>query len=214
MSKTKKFIDKIVPMVLEDYKVSGILPSLTIAQAILESGWGTSELTIKANNLFGIKAFNDWKGKIYNINTKEYTSDGNIYNANANFKSYDSWKGGIEDHSVLLLGNRYVKVRAAKNYKDACSEVYKAGYATDPNYPSKLIKLIEDYKLYEYDKASIASSNSDKYFRVRLSWNNPKSQISACKDLLNAIQEVKKNNTYKVFDEEGNEIYPNYHLHK
>ena len=148
-SKTSNFINKLAPLAVEDYKTSKVLPSLTIAQAILESGWGESELAVKANNLFGIKADSRWTGKIYNTETKEYYNGSNTATTvSANFRSYDSWEGGVKDHSGFLQADRYSKVISAKNYKTACEEVYKAGYATDPQYTSKLVKLIEDHKLH------------------------------------------------------------------
>ena len=209
-SKTANFINKLAPMAMEDYKTSKVLPSLTIAQGILESGWGESELAIKANNLFGIKADSRWTGKIYNTETKEYYNNSNTPTTiNANFRAYDSWEGGVKDHSDFLQADRYSKVIGAKDYKTACEEVYKAGYATDPNYTSKLIKLIEDYKLYEYDKTNTSSSSSSsELYRVRKSWSDSASQKGAYSVLNNAIAEAKKYSGYKVFNSKGVQVYP------
>lgn len=97
----------------------------------------------------------------------------------------------------------------AKDYKVACDEIYKAGYATDPNYTSKLIKLIEDYKLYEYDKTNTSSSSSSsELYRVRKSWSDSASQKGAYSVLENAISECKKHNGYKVFNSKGAQVYP------
>ncbi len=148
--KTDNFINQIGPLAELDMQKTGVLASLTIAQAILESGWGESELTLKANNLFGIKASASWKGATYTRETREYVNN-EPYTVTADFKSYNSWNESISDHSALLQNARYSKVLEATNYKVACEEVYKAGYATDPNYPTKLIKLIEQYHLHQYD---------------------------------------------------------------
>ena len=101
MANTDNFLNKIKPLVIADYGTSKVLPSLTIAQAILESAWGTSELAVNANNLFGIKASN-WTGRVYNKETKEYRSDGTVYTVIAAFRAYDDWAGGINDHSIFL----------------------------------------------------------------------------------------------------------------
>lgn len=213
-SKTSNFINKLAPMAVEDYKTSKVLPSLTIAQGILESGWGESELATKANNLFGIKADTRWTGKVYNTETKEYYDNSNIpTTVSANFRSYDRWEGGVKDHSELLKADRYSKVLSAKNYQEACTEIYKAGYATDPNYTSKLIKLIEDYKLYEYDTTNASSNSSSstittELYRVRKSWDDASSQKGAYSVLDNAIAEAKKYSGYKVFNSAGVQAYP------
>ena len=209
-SKTSNFINKLAPLAVSDYKRSNVLPSLTIAQGILESGWGESELATKANNLFGIKADSKWTGKIYNTETKEYYNNSNTPTTiNANFRAYDSWDGGVKDHSDFLQADRYSKVVKAKDYKVACEEIYKAGYATDPNYTSKLVKLIEDYKLHEYDKTNTSSSSSSsELYRVRKSWSDSASQKGAYSVLNNAISEAKKHSGYKVFNSVGVQVYP------
>lgn len=150
-SKTDNFISKISPLAVQNMKQTRVLASLTIAQAILESGWGESTLAQKANNLFGIKAGSTWTGKVYNTNTKEYTNDSSYF-TKSDFRVYESWDGSILDHSKILQAKRYEKVLEATDYKVACKEVYKAGYASDPSYPSKLINLIEKYNLFEFDK--------------------------------------------------------------
>ena len=158
----KEFIIKIKDYAIDNYKKHKILPSLTISQAILESGFGESTLSKKANNLFGIKAYSDWNGDVYSINTREYINGSYVY-IKAKFKSYSSLKDSIADHSTLLLTDKYKSVRLANNYITACNEIHKCGYATAPNYSKVLIDIIEDYKLYEYDnlaKKSLSPSYS------------------------------------------------------
>ena len=212
-SKTSNFINKLAPLAVADYKISKVLPSLTIAQSILESGWGESELAVKANNLFGIKADARWSGKVYSTETKEYYDSSNTPTTiTTNFRAYDNWEGGIKDHSEFLQADRYSKVINAKDYKTACEEGYKAGYATDPNYTSKLIKLIEDYKLYEYDTTNTSSNTSStttpELYRVRKSWSDIVSQKGAFSVLENAIAECKKYSDYKVYNSSGAQVYP------
>ena len=145
-----EFIQSIKTGALKGKKDYGILPSLTIAQAILESGWGTSQLALKAKNLFGIKAFSNWTGKRITMKTTEWY-DGQKTIINADFRAYDSFNASIEDHNKLLTNSRYKHVRLSKDYKDACQEIYKCGYATDTSYPDKLVKIIEENKLYRFD---------------------------------------------------------------
>ena len=147
----QEFIDSIKDGAIECYKKYHVLPSLTIAQAILESGWGKSAI---GNNLFGIKAGSNWTGKTQTVGTSEYGSGG-YYHINATFRDYDSIDDSIEDHAKLLTNSRYDSVRAATNYKTACQEVQKDGYATSPTYANSLIKLIEQYNLDQWDNISV-----------------------------------------------------------
>lgn len=148
----RKFLAMVGPLAQADMQKSGILASMTIAQAILESGWGTSELATKANALFGIKADARWSGKAYSKDTKE-CYDGVTYTTiTALFRAYDSWAASVADHSAFLLANkRYAAVVGERDYKAACRAIKAAGYATDPGYPEKLIGLIEKYGLTVYD---------------------------------------------------------------
>ena len=137
----------------------GILPSITAAQAILESGWGSSELA-KApnNNLFGIKDSEDWHGEIVTVPTQEYLN-GDYITVNAAFRKYASWNDSVVDHAKFFTStewrkNNYRKVVNETDYRIAAQELKNAGYATDPSYPGKLISLIEAYKLYEWDAVS------------------------------------------------------------
>ena len=164
-TKTDHFIEKIAPLAISDMAKTKVLASLTIAQAILESGWGESELAVHANNLFGMKATDAWRGVTYTKETREY-KDNEPYNIKTKFKVYDGWAESIRDHSSLLQKERYTKVLEAKDYKVACEEIYQAGYATDPNYPNKLIGLIEQYDLQRYDFTSVKETGLTLYYRV------------------------------------------------
>ena len=134
----------------------GILPSITAAQAILESGWGSSELAkVPNNNLFGIKDSEDWHGEIVTVPTQEYLN-GDYITVNAAFRKYASWNDSVVDHAKFFTStewrkDNYRKVVNETDYRIAAQELKNAGYATDPSYPGKLIRLIEAYKLYEWD---------------------------------------------------------------
>ena len=153
----KAFIDRVGALAAEDMQKSGVLASLTIAQAILESGWGKSGLTVKANALFGIKAGTSWKGRVYSAKTQECYDGVNFTTVTALFRAYDSWEESVADHSALLTGAaRYKDVIGERDYKTACRAIKAAGYATDPQYADKLIRLIESYGLTAYDGAGQA----------------------------------------------------------
>jgi len=152
--KQKDFIDIVKPGAISTYREYKVLPSLTIAQAILESAWGTSVLATQANNLFGIKWTEGCGYEYVTKQTKEYVNNQWI-TINAKFRKYSSVDESILDHAVLLQKSRYSKVLVAKDYKEAATEVWKAGYATDPNYPQKLISLIEEHGLYKIDEEAL-----------------------------------------------------------
>ena len=122
----------------------GIPASITLSQGILESGVGKGRLAVQANNHFGIKC-HDWNGKkIYHDDDEEQEC----------FRKYDNPEYSYRDHSLFLSNRgRYSFLFDFKrdDYKQWARGLKKAGYATDPKYPQKLIDLIERYELYKYD---------------------------------------------------------------
>ncbi|MFL0250591.1 glycoside hydrolase family 73 protein [Clostridium neuense] len=149
----KKFINTIAPYAKEVYKQDKIFASITLAQAMLESGTGSSKLTKKANNLFGIKANKYWTGRTIQMPTKENYNGKDVVEV-ATFRAYDNWDESIEDHTNFLKKNSiYTQhgVFTAPNYEAQAEAIQAAGYATDPNYANQLIALIKKYKLYKYD---------------------------------------------------------------
>ena len=167
----KNFIEVVGAIASTDMKNSGVAASLTIAQAILESAWGKSELTKTGNALFGIKATSNWKGKTLKRKTTEY-EDGKKVQVEAEFRAYDTWEDSVKDHSAFLKKyKRYAKVIGETDYKEACKAVAAAGYATDPTYAKNLIELIETYELYNYDTKNTETDNLEaeekKYYRVQ-----------------------------------------------
>lgn len=155
----QEFIERVGALAAADMKKSGVLASLTIAQAILESGWGKSGLTVKANALFGIKAGKSWKGKVYSAQTQECYDGATFTMITALFRAYDSWAESVADHSALLTGAaRYKAVIGERDYKTACRAIKAAGYATDPQYADKLIQIVENYSLTVYDGAESATA--------------------------------------------------------
>lgn len=151
----QNFINSIKDGAMESQRKYNILASLTISQAIVESGWGRESI---GNNIFGIKVGSNWKGKKQLVDTREFVN-GEWINIKAWFRDYDSIADCIEDRNKFLQYPRYKKVLTSKNYKEACIEISKSGYATDPNYTKMLIDIIEQNKLYEFDKEVVEVSN-------------------------------------------------------
>jgi hypothetical protein len=162
-SEQQAFVSKVGALAAVDSRRSRVLASLTMAQAILESAWGTSELAVKANALFGIKADSRWSGKTYTKVTKE-CYDGKTYiDVTAAFRAYDSWEQSIADHSAfLVVGSRYAAVIGETGYRAACRAIKAAGYATAPDYAEKLINIIEAYGLAIYDAEAVNEGGTSK----------------------------------------------------
>ena len=151
-----EFIESIEQQAYINYKKYGILPSITIGQAILESGWGKSQLAMEHNNLFGIKADSRWNGDIATMTTNENYSDV----IEASFRKYDSKAESIEDHGLFLYENERYTVNGvfiAKDYRSQALALQSAGYSTAKNeageliYADKLINIIKNYNLMLYD---------------------------------------------------------------
>lgn len=140
-----KFRDLITPLAQDESIRSGIHPLITISQAAHESAWGTSVLTQKANNLFGLTG-DSWEkiGKpIIKMQTDEYIN-GLRKSMLRPFRAYTSWAESIRDWSTLLHQPHYKLALAAAQKGDItafATEVSKAGYATDPSYTPKLIQV-------------------------------------------------------------------------
>lgn len=144
----EEFIKKIQPLANETYNKYGILPSITSAQAILESDWGRSKLAQQANNYFGIKGTGP-AGSII-MNTWEEVG-GKKINILDSFRRYNTMQESFDDYGKLLNNSNYTNVKNANDYKSASYALQASGYATDSKYPAKLINIIEENKLYEFD---------------------------------------------------------------
>ena len=161
----------------------GIPASITLAQGILESGAGKGRLAVQANNHFGIKC-HDWNGKkIYHDDDEEQEC----------FRKYDNPEYSYRDHSLFLTNRgRYSFLFDLKkdDYKQWAKGLKKAGYATDPKYPQKLIDLIQRYQLYKYDNIVLKKKNKrykvkkgDTLFSISEKFNMPIDAIIELNDL-------------------------------
>ncbi|EGO86284.1 cell wall-binding protein [Clostridium botulinum C] len=152
MDKQMEFINKIKDVATQTQKEYKIFASVTISQAILESGWGESSLAKTYNNLFGIKALRDWDGPVANMETKEWTRNGTI-TVKQPFRIYNSWAESILDHAKFLQKEWYTEagVFTAKDYIEQINAIFNGGYTTDPNYVNKILDLIDKYHLNKFD---------------------------------------------------------------
>ncbi|TVP91185.1 glycoside hydrolase family 73 protein [Alkalibacterium sp.] len=147
----QSFIDAVATYAVPLQETHGIKPSIAIAQAIVESNWGKSGLSVRENNYFGIKG----SASEPSYATLEY--DDEWIEIRASFRTYSSMEESVTDYANLLAGgtdwnpNLYQPVIEAEDYKEAAHALKSAGYATDPSYPEKLIDIVEQYSLYEYD---------------------------------------------------------------
>lgn len=139
------YIQKYAHIAVSEQAKFGIPASITLAQGLLESGAGKSELAMKSNNHFGIKCHTGWTGE------RTYHDDDAAQEC---FRKYKNVSESYDDHSLFLTSRpRYADLFSLKatDYKGWAHGLKKAGYATDPNYAHKLIKIIEDYGLHQLD---------------------------------------------------------------
>ena len=143
--KAQAYIDKFAPIAQDEMRQYQIPASITLAQGILESGVGFGRLAVEGNNHFGIKCHRGWNGgKVFHDDDAKGEC----------FRTYDDPAESYRDHSVFLSGRQRYAFLFKLNKKDYVAwakGLKKAGYATDPKYPKKIISIIERYKLYKYD---------------------------------------------------------------
>ena len=145
------YITLYAPLAVESMKNYGIPASIKLAQGILESGSGNGTLCRTANNHFGIKCKEEWTGE-----SVAHTDDA----PDECFRKYPSALESYNDHSEFLANRSFYRnlfTLDKSDYKAWANGLKKAGYATDPRYPQKLISIIERYKLYEYDRIALNS---------------------------------------------------------
>ncbi|MDB4682437.1 glucosaminidase domain-containing protein [Crocinitomicaceae bacterium] len=141
-----EYVENYSSYAIQNMRMYRIPASITLAQGILESGSGKSELARKSNNHFGIKCGSHWSGG------KTYHDDDA---KNECFRAYKSVLDSYNDHSKFLTSNnRYSNLFTLQidDYRSWAKGLSKAGYATNPNYASRLISIIEDLKLYSFDE--------------------------------------------------------------
>lgn len=218
-------VTKVATLFTASQKQSGILASVSMAQFILESGYGKSELAQNANNCFGMKSSlsgNNWAGSawdghsVYTMQTGEQNTDGSYVTVTADFRKYGSIEDSIADHSAYLLGamngskKRYEGLAGCTDYKKAVQIIKDGGYATSLDYMQNLCRVIEQWNLTQFDVAASVTpvTPAATLYRVRKNWSDTASQKGAFRDLSNAKACADKNPGYSVFDENGKAVYP------
>lgn len=150
------FIKRYKDIAIQEMERTGIPASIKIAQALLESGAGKSDLARKANNHFGIKCGGDWTGKTYYKEDDDRDARGKIIPSC--FRKYNKAEESWVAHSEFLRGRyRYQALFQldSKDYKAWAHGLRQAGYATNPNYANDLIRVVETYQLYQYDEVRV-----------------------------------------------------------
>jgi flagellar protein FlgJ len=143
----EQFVSRMLPAAQQASQASGVPAQLIMAQAALESGWGRREIRAEdgrnSYNLFGIKADRSWKGSVVETTTTEYVN-GAAQKTRATFRAYGSYEESFSDYAKFLVSNpRYNNVRATQDPAEAAHGLQRAGYATDPQYGGKLIRIMK-----------------------------------------------------------------------
>ena len=206
----QEYIKQYNQMAIDHMKSYRIPASITLAQGLLESGAGMSELARKSNNHFGIKCGSGWKGR-----SVRHTDDA----PNECFRAYRHASESYADHSAFLVnGQRYAFLfkLSITDYKGWAHGLKKAGYATDPSYGYKLIDIIETYSLHQYDKQGAYSKRQLR----RNPWLLNPHTIYMANDMAYIV--ARKGDTFAMLAKElgvsrsklisYNELYPEYQL--
>lgn len=162
-----QYISQYKAIAISEMHRTGIPASIKLAQGLLESDWGRSDLASQGNNHFGIKCGGSWEGKSYYKEDDDRNKSGELIASC--FRSYDDPYESYIAHSDFLTRNNkqsrygFLFELSPTDYRSWARGLQKSGYATDPNYPKKLITIIEKYQLFLYDKEStfIAIDNND-----------------------------------------------------
>lgn len=235
------YIDKVSKIAVNLYKETKILPSVIVAQTCLETGYGLgkdSTLLMEVNNLLGMKAellsstwaeFSVWNGKSITKRTPE-VYNGVLTYINDKFRVYTDYENCIRDYEMFLLhvkngsGYKYRKVAGMTDPREVITAISRGGYATDPSYITKVMKLIEENDLTKYDKqagvnaktetktATDTATKSTKVtpYRVGTGWKSGScvGQVGAYAILANAKQRADELGAkYYVYDNNGKQVY-------
>jgi flagellum-specific peptidoglycan hydrolase FlgJ len=149
----EQYIQTYKSLVIDSTKGTGLFPSLMMAQAMLESGNGASNLAAGYNNHFGIKAGTSWRGRMVNMRTREVITGQGI-TTGAYFRVYESPVDSFRDRNQMLISSSHYRNAGVFNTstpEEQAMALQRAGYATDPNYGNVLISLINEYNLKSLD---------------------------------------------------------------
>ena len=193
-----EFLETVSKLVVEENNKRGnpLFSSVVIAQAICESGWGQSQIMMKANAIFGIKAFSDWKGKVYNSKTQECYDGINYTNIDACFRAYNNLQESISDYFDLITKTeRYRKACVANSPLECITAIKNGGYATSPTYIDTIMSIIKSNNLTKYDNVENVQNSIDNSSRYIIG-KNYTLQVD-----LNVRYGAGTNNAIKKYDE-------------
>lgn len=169
----KEFITTISKYAVKEYtrrKASGnkwILPSVCIAQAALETGWGSSDIMVKAHAYFGIKAGTNWKGKVYSSKTKECYDGISFTTITDLFRAYDSPEESVADYIDLLTNlGRYAFACNQVDPRTCIQAIWDGGYATDPDYVQQVMAIINQNDLTRYDQYTAEDQRGENMVKI------------------------------------------------
>jgi hypothetical protein len=155
----KSFIESVASAVkaaMGTYNIKVASP--VIAQAIIESGWGKSQLAAKYHNYFGLKCGSSWKGKSVNMSTKEEYTAGTLTTIKDNFRVFDSLEDGIKGYFDFINTSRYSNLKGVTDPETYVKNIKADGYATSSTYVTTIMNCIKSYNLTQYDGASVADA--------------------------------------------------------
>lgn len=156
-AQAKAFIEKVAPIIQKEAKKRGYLvASPVIAQACIESAYGTSSLGNKYHNYFGMKCGSSWKGKSVNLKTKEEYTVGTLTTIRDNFRAYDSMEDGIVGYYDFISTKRYANLKTAKTAQEYLERIKADGYATSSTYVKTNMNVVTKCGLTKYDGGAVA----------------------------------------------------------
>ena len=162
-AQAKQFIELIGPIIQEETKARGYkVCSPIIAQACIESAFGTSSLGYRWHNYFGMKCGSSWKGKSVNLSTKEEYVPGQLTKIRDNFRVYDSMEEGVKGYFDFISTKRYANLKDAKTPKEYLELIKKDGYATSSSYVNTNMNCINRYDLERFDWNKLPEQNPYK----------------------------------------------------
>lgn len=163
-----EFLETVSKLVIKENNRRGnpLFSSVVIAQALCESAWGQSQIMMKANAIFGIKAFSDWKGKVYNTKTQECYDGSKYTDIQACFRAYNSLAESIADYFDLITKTeRYRKACVANSPLECITAIKNGGYATSPTYINTIMSIINSNNLTKYDNVENVQNSVDNSSR-------------------------------------------------
>lgn len=162
-AQAKAFINEIAYIIQEEAKARGYqVCSPIIAQACIESAFGTSSLGYRWHNYFGMKCGSSWKGKSVNLSTKEEYTPGTLTTIRDNFRAYDSMEEGVKGYFDFINTKRYANLKDAKTPKEYLELIKKDGYATSSSYVNTNMNCINRYDLERFDWNKLPEKNPYK----------------------------------------------------